>query len=96
MYGSRLEGEGNVAEHHHQVVVNHGAQTLSLANPLLHLAVEFLVAGSICVILAIGILDIQHGAFLSRSDELVAILDKVVGSRPEIVDVTTLFVAIET
>ena len=83
----RAEGEGHVAEHHHEVVVDHSAQALGLANPLHHLA----VLAPLRVVIGVD----DEGAGLGGVDELVAVLHQSVGSRPEAKNFATLVVAVE-
>ena len=62
MLGCRVKGEGHVAEHHHEVVVSHGAEALSLAHPLHDFLVAFIVERTV----------------LQRPYEPVGIFDKIV------------------
>ena len=94
--GCGYEGEGHIAEHHHEVVIDHRTHTLGLADPLQHLLVDDAVAFGIKLVVTISILNVIDGRLLGVGDKLIAIFNQVVSRRPELEDVATLVVAVET
>ena len=86
MNRSGIKAERHIAEHHHEIVIGHGTETLCLTNPLQHLCILCPLRIVIVILIEIRV--------LRRFDELVGILNQVVGCRPELVDFSTLVITV--